>query len=94
MLRETGKSPFLGPRELQRAFTFVGPGPILGKLAAVSQHTGVSRHVLAALAFDEYLSRHYPDVALKDEERACYLAEYPEEASEPGKQVEHGSAHA
>jgi len=76
-------SPFLGPREELRAFTWIGPGRILGKLAALSREIGVSRHTLAALAFDEYLRHHYPDVALNDVERARYLAEQPAEERTP-----------
>jgi hypothetical protein len=53
--------PFLGPRESLGVFTFVGPKGILGKLREASERLGVSRHVLAALALDEYLTRHYPD---------------------------------
>jgi hypothetical protein len=54
-------SPFLGPREELAALTLVGPRAILGKLRELSERVGVSRHVLAALAIDEYISRHYPD---------------------------------
>jgi hypothetical protein len=54
-------SPFLGPREDLTAFTLVGPRTILGKLREVSERLGISRHVLAALAIDEYVRRHYPD---------------------------------
>jgi hypothetical protein len=57
------KSVFLGPREDLRAFTFVGPGVLLGRLSHISERTRVPQHVLAALALDEYLSRHYPDEA-------------------------------
>jgi predicted transcriptional regulator len=54
-------SPFLGPRENLTAFTLVGPQAILGKLREMSERLGVSRHVLAALAIDEYVRRHYSE---------------------------------
>jgi predicted transcriptional regulator len=53
--------PFLGPRENLTALTVVGPKDILGKLREVSERLGISRHVLAALAIDEYVRRHYPE---------------------------------
>jgi hypothetical protein len=59
-MRRTG-SPFLGPRENLRAFTFVGPAAVLDMLRRASERIQISRHVIAALAIDEYLRHHYPE---------------------------------
>ncbi len=87
-----GRTSFLGPREQLSAFTFLGPVAILERLDEISKRLSISKHVLAALAIDSFLTQHYPSggASQSEQELAGVLGEWATRVSPRGEVSEAG----